>query len=171
MTFNDVWSSFLAATTGRAQVQQEQLAETTEGTSINTITPQHTVNRGHHLVLSAPGMRPCIQHARSQSYPSTAGPTRVAVSAGRLSVQCPVARLTHHGDVTVYYCAMGDMERGDRAAARHKPPQMGPGMCVGGDNPGGSATQLAPASASTPALTSAPTTLPVGHNSTEQSRP
>lgn len=115
------------------------------------------------------GMRPCIQHAGSQSYPSTAGPTRVAVSAGRPLIQRPVACLTHHRDVTVYYCAMGDMERGDRAAARHKLPQTGPGMCVGGDNSGGSAAQLAPTSASTPALTSAPTTLPAGHSSREQS--
>ncbi|XP_063210973.1 uncharacterized protein LOC134524726 [Chroicocephalus ridibundus] len=133
----------LLAAAGGAQVQQQQMAETTEGTGIN-INCSHPNIQGnmnlqwyrqlpdqapHHIVTGFTGDKP-VQ----------VPPGRLWVSAERRSSALWLAR-PRRGDAAVYYCALGDTGRGAGAAAGQEPARAGPGVCVGagGTAPDGTA--------------------------------
>ncbi|KGL83218.1 hypothetical protein N309_15354, partial [Tinamus guttatus] len=99
---------FLAVAVGRAQVQQEPLAETSEGTSIN-ITCSHPgiaadsiqwyQQRSHQsLQLIAMGFRP-----GEKAVPEPPGTLLIAADR-RSSALC--LSWPRQGDAAVYYCAV-----------------------------------------------------------------
>ncbi|KAK4808564.1 hypothetical protein QYF61_009867 [Mycteria americana] len=118
---------------GRAQVQQDMSAETTEGTSIsiNCSHPDIKTNDFIYWYRQFPGRGPTLlvsSHKGSKELPDPPG--RLSVAADRRSSSLWLAG-PRRGDAAVYYCAVGDTARGAGAAAGHEPPWAGPGVCVG----------------------------------------
>ncbi|KAF1664840.1 T cell receptor alpha variable 26-2, partial [Aptenodytes patagonicus] len=102
------FSSAVAA--GRAQVQQEPSAETTEGTgtSINCSHPTIQTTDFIYWYRQLPGRGPTfIALALKGSKDLQDPPGRLSVAADRRSSALRLAR-PRRGDVAVYYCALGD---------------------------------------------------------------
>ncbi|NXJ58534.1 TVAZ2 protein, partial [Spizaetus tyrannus] len=100
----------LAATAGRAQVQQEPSAETTEGTgiSINGSHPNIQITEYIHWYRHLPGRGPAFlvsTFKESKELPDPPG--RLSVAADRRSSALWLAR-PRRGDAAVYYCALRD---------------------------------------------------------------
>ncbi|NWT12114.1 TVA4 protein, partial [Vireo altiloquus] len=100
----------LAVAASRAQVQQEPLAETLEGTGIN-ISCSHPKIQMEELICwyrQLPGRGPefiVSINRDSRELPHIAG--RLSVSADRSSSALWLGR-PRRGDAAVYYCALGD---------------------------------------------------------------
>ena len=128
---------------GRAQVQQEPLAETTEGTGIS-ISCSHPNIQSYdfiHWYRQLPGRGPAFLVSGTKGSKELRDPAgRLSVAADRRSSALWLAR-PRRGDAAVYYCALGDTGRGAGAAAGQEPRRAGPGVCVGGGGtaPGGPA--------------------------------
>ncbi|NXD88777.1 TVAZ2 protein, partial [Halcyon senegalensis] len=96
-----------AVAAGRAQVQQELLAETTEGTGI-TINCSHPNIRSSEFIYwyrQLPDRAPTfvsVAHTGSKAVQSPSG--RLSVAADRRSSGLWLAR-PRRGDAAVYYCA------------------------------------------------------------------
>uniref|UniRef100_A0A8C3JN10 Ig-like domain-containing protein n=1 Tax=Calidris pygmaea TaxID=425635 RepID=A0A8C3JN10_9CHAR len=111
------YSSAVAA--GRAQVQQEPSAETTEGTDIS-ISCSHPNKKNTDFIYwyrQFPGQSPSFlvsAHKDSKELRDPPGWLRVAAD-GRSSALW-LAR-PRRGDAAVYYCALRDTGRGAGAAA------------------------------------------------------
>ncbi|XP_071431490.1 uncharacterized protein [Pithys albifrons albifrons] len=122
-------AAVLLVAAGRAQVQQETSAETTEGTAI-TINCSHRsiqLNKYIEWYRQLPGRSPeFLARASKGSKPLRDPAGLMSVSAdGRwssLRLYGPRFR-----DAAVYFCALGDTGRGAGAAAGHEPPRAGPG--------------------------------------------
>ncbi|NWV71436.1 TVA4 protein, partial [Malurus elegans] len=99
-----------AVAAGRAQVQQEPLLETTEGTGIN-ISCSHPTKRIQdfiHFYHQLPGRGPellALSARGTKDLPDIAG--QLSVSAERGSSVLRLER-PRRGDAAVYYCALGD---------------------------------------------------------------
>ncbi|NXW93019.1 TVA4 protein, partial [Alopecoenas beccarii] len=99
-----------AVTVGRAQVQQEPLAETTEGTEIR-INCSHPNIQPYESIIwyrQTPGRAPAFitfvqKGIRALSDP----PGRLSVAADRRSSTLWLSQ-PRRGDAAVYYCAVGD---------------------------------------------------------------
>ncbi|XP_075379465.1 uncharacterized protein LOC142419924 [Mycteria americana] len=127
-------AAVLLVAAGRAQVQQDMSAETTEGTSIsiNCSHPDIKTTDVIYWYRQLPGRGPTFlvsSHKGSKELPDPPG--RLSVAADRRSSSLWLAR-PRRGDAAVYYCAVADTARGAGAAAGHEPPWAGPGVCVGG---------------------------------------
>ncbi|XP_074019151.1 uncharacterized protein [Numenius arquata] len=122
-------AALLLVAAGRAQVQQEPSAETTEGTVIS-INCSHPNKKTGDFILwyrQLPGRGPAFLERvlkDSKELPDPPGWLRVA--ADRRSSALWLAR-PRRGDAAVYYCALGDTGRGAGAAAGQEPPRAGPG--------------------------------------------
>ncbi|XP_075630976.1 uncharacterized protein LOC142604951 [Balearica regulorum gibbericeps] len=134
-------AAVLLVTVGRAQVQQEPSAETTEGTSIN-ITCSHPDIQTSEFIYwyrQLPGRGPAfLVSTLKESKEVPDPPGRLWVAADRRSSALWLAQ-PRRGDAAVYYCALRDTGRGAGAAAGHEPRtrnqegrRAGPGVCVGG---------------------------------------
>ncbi|XP_066837839.1 uncharacterized protein [Anser cygnoides] len=136
---------FLAVAAGRAQVQQEPRAETTEGTGIN-ITCSHANIQSYDTIYwyhQLPGRGPAfLVRAYSGSEDVTDPAGRLSVAADRRSSALWLAQ-PRLRDAAVYYCALRATGRGAGAAAGQEPWRAGPGVCGGGEAgaqpPGGAA--------------------------------
>ncbi|NXK14621.1 TVAZ2 protein, partial [Herpetotheres cachinnans] len=99
-----------AVAVGRAQVQQEPLAETTEGTSI-TLSCSHPNIRSYDFIYwyrQLPGHSLTYITSRSSGSSSMQDPPgRLSVAADRRSSTLWLAR-PRRRDAAVYYCAVGD---------------------------------------------------------------
>ncbi|NWU74000.1 TVA4 protein, partial [Pterocles burchelli] len=99
----------LAVAAGRAQIQQEPLAKTTEGTGI-TINCSHPDIKSYDYIYwyrQLPGRGPefiAFSHKGSKAVEAPAG--RLSVAADRRSSALWLAR-PRRGDAAVYYCALG----------------------------------------------------------------
>ncbi|XP_039243691.1 uncharacterized protein LOC113999063 [Pipra filicauda] len=131
-------AAVLLVAAGRAQVQQEPLAQTPEGTEI-TINCSHPTIRTSDYIhwyrqLRGRGPEFLVSfHKGSKDLPDKAG--QVSVSPDRRwSTLCLSGPRV--GDAAVYYCAVADTARGAGAAAGHEPPRAGPGG-AGGTAPAG----------------------------------
>ncbi|NWT08743.1 TVA4 protein, partial [Vireo altiloquus] len=94
----------------RAQVQQEALLETTEGTGINISCSHPKIQTSYSIYWyrQFPGRGPELLVSAHQGFrelPDIAG--RLSVSADRLSSALWLGR-PRRGDAAVYYCALGD---------------------------------------------------------------
>ncbi|NWW49522.1 TVA4 protein, partial [Pedionomus torquatus] len=101
-------SSAVAA--GRAQVQQEPWAETTEGTaiSINCSHPNIALGDLIHWYRQLPGRGPAfLVSAHKDSKEMRVPPGRLRVAADGRSSALWLSR-PRRGDAAVYYCALGD---------------------------------------------------------------
>ncbi|XP_075379115.1 uncharacterized protein LOC142419739 [Mycteria americana] len=103
-------AAVLLVAAGRAQVQQEPLAETTEGTgiSINCSHPNIQSNEDIFWYRQLPGRGPAFiafGHKGSKELPDPPG--RLSVAADRRSSSLWLAQ-PRRGDAAVYYCAVGD---------------------------------------------------------------
>ncbi|KAF1469713.1 T cell receptor alpha variable 26-2, partial [Pygoscelis antarcticus] len=101
---------FSAVAAGRAQVQQEPSAETTEGTgiSISCSHPTIQITDFIHWYRQLPGRGPAfIALALKGSKDVQDPPGRLSVAADRRSSALWLAR-PRRGDAVVYYCALGD---------------------------------------------------------------
>ncbi|NXD88532.1 TVA4 protein, partial [Halcyon senegalensis] len=94
---------------GRAQVQQEPSAETTEGTgiTINCSHPNMNMNQFIHWYRQLPGrglefLESILRGSKAVRSPSG----RLSVAADRRSSGLWLAR-PRRGDAAVYYCALG----------------------------------------------------------------
>ncbi|OPJ90616.1 immunoglobulin omega chain-like [Patagioenas fasciata monilis] len=121
-------AAVLLVTAGRAQVQQEPLAETTEGTEVSincshpNIQPYESIIWYRQLLGRAPTFITFVQKGiKVLSDP----PGRLSVAADRRSSALWLAG-PRRRDAAVYYCAVGDTGRGAGAAAAHEPPREGP---------------------------------------------
>ncbi|KAF1502305.1 T cell receptor alpha variable 4, partial [Eudyptula minor] len=102
------FSSAVAA--GRAQVQQEPSAETTEGTGISINCSHPNINSYDDIVWyrQLPGRGPAfIALALKGSKDVQDPPGRLSVAADRRSSALWLSR-PRRGDAAVYYCALGD---------------------------------------------------------------
>ena len=132
-----------AVAVGRAQVQQEPSAETTEGTGIS-ISCSHPNIQSYdfiHWYRQLPGRSPAFLVSGTKGSQELRDPAgRLSVAADRRSSALWLAG-PRRGDAAVYYCALGDTGRGAGAAAGQEPRRAGPGVCVegGGTAPGGPA--------------------------------
>ncbi|KAM6395720.1 M1-specific T cell receptor alpha chain-like [Rhynochetos jubatus] len=95
---------------GRAQVQQEPSAETTEGTGISINCSHPNIQTGDYIqwYRQLPGRGPAflisgVQGSKELGEP----PGRLSVAADRRSSALWLAR-PRRGDAAVYYCAVGD---------------------------------------------------------------
>ncbi|XP_074019148.1 uncharacterized protein [Numenius arquata] len=128
-------AALLLVAAGRAQVQQQPSAETTEGTAIS-INCSHINIQTRDMIYwyrQLPGRGPAFLVSAlkvSKELPDPPGWLRVAAD-GRSSALW-LAR-PRRGDAAVYYCALGDTGRGAGAAAGQEPPRAGLGML--GDRP------------------------------------
>ncbi|NXL68712.1 TVA4 protein, partial [Chordeiles acutipennis] len=100
----------LSVAAGRAQVQQEPSAETTEGSgiSINCSHPNIQPNEFIQWYRQFPGRAPAFIariHKGSQELEEPSG--RLSVAADRRSSALWLARPGQR-DAAVYYCAVGD---------------------------------------------------------------
>ncbi|NXT00260.1 TVA4 protein, partial [Jacana jacana] len=100
---------FLAVAAGRAQVQQEPSAETTEGTaiSINCSHPGIKTSETIYWYRQLPDRGPAFlgsAHKGTKELPDPPGQLRVA--ADRRSSALWLTR-PRRGDAAVYYCALG----------------------------------------------------------------
>ncbi|NWW49521.1 TVA4 protein, partial [Pedionomus torquatus] len=101
-------SSAVAA--GRAQVQQEPWAETTEGTaiSINCSHPNIGLGETIYWYRQLPGRGPeFLERVLRGSREMRAPPGRLQVAADGRSSALWLSR-PRRGDAAVYYCALGD---------------------------------------------------------------
>ncbi|NWW93369.1 TVA4 protein, partial [Rhynochetos jubatus] len=101
---------FSAVAVGRAQVQQEPSAETTEGTgvSISCSHPNILSNELIHWYCQLPGQGPAfLVNSHKGSKELTDPPGRLSVAADRRSSALWLAR-PRRGDAAVYYCTVGD---------------------------------------------------------------
>ncbi|KAF1460990.1 T cell receptor alpha variable 4, partial [Spheniscus mendiculus] len=101
---------FSAVAAGRAQVQQEPSAETTEGTgiSINCSHPNIQSNDFMHWYRQLPGRGPAfIVSGHKGTKDLQDPPVRLSVAADRRSSALWLSR-PRRGDAAVYYCALGD---------------------------------------------------------------
>ncbi|NXT58522.1 TVA4 protein, partial [Pluvianellus socialis] len=100
----------LAVATSRAQVQQEPLAETTEGTGIS-ISCSHPNVQGNMNVQWYRQLRDQAPHHVVTGFtgdkPVRDPPGRLSVAADRRSSTLWLAR-PRRGDAAVDYCALGD---------------------------------------------------------------
>ncbi|NXI67900.1 TVA4 protein, partial [Anseranas semipalmata] len=100
---------FCAVAVGRAQVQQEPSAETSEGTGIN-ITCSHPNMQCYesiHWYRQLPGRGPAfLVNGHKGSRAVADPPGRLWVAAERRSSALWLAR-PRRGDAAVYYCARG----------------------------------------------------------------
>ncbi|KAM6233662.1 T cell receptor alpha chain MC.7.G5-like [Spheniscus humboldti] len=106
--FSFFFSSAVAA--GRAQVQQEPSAETTEGTgiSINCSHPTIQTNDFIYWYRQLPGRGPAfIVSIHKGTKDLQDPPGRLSVAADRRSSALWLSR-PRRGDAAVYYCALGD---------------------------------------------------------------
>ncbi|XP_074747834.1 uncharacterized protein LOC141953267 [Strix uralensis] len=127
-------AAVLLVAAGRAQVQQEPSAETTEGTGVTINCSHPNIQTGDviHWYRQLPGRGPAFLVSSFQgSRELQAPPGRLSVAADRRSSALWLAR-PRRGDAAVYYCALGDTGRGAGAAAGHEPPRAGPGGAGGG---------------------------------------
>ncbi|NXU56817.1 TVA4 protein, partial [Turnix velox] len=99
-----------AAAAGRAQVQQEPSAETTEGTGIS-INCSHPDIQSSQLIFwyrQHPSRSPAYMALANKGSKELQDPQgRLWVSADRQSSGLWLAR-PRRGDAAVYYCALGD---------------------------------------------------------------
>ncbi|XP_074019146.1 uncharacterized protein [Numenius arquata] len=122
-------AALLLVAAGRAQVQQEPSAETTEGTaiSINCSHPNIKVMETIYWYRQLPGRGPALlDSAYKDSKELRTPPGWLRVAADRRSSALWLAR-PRRGDAAVYYCALGDTGRGAGAAAGQERPRAGPG--------------------------------------------
>ncbi|XP_071431491.1 uncharacterized protein [Pithys albifrons albifrons] len=122
-------AALLLVAAGRAQVQQETSAETTEGTAITINCSHRSIQLNEYIewYRQLPGRSPeFLARASKGSKPLRDPAGLMSVSAdGRwssLRLYGPRFR-----DAAVYFCALGDTGRGAGAAAGHEPPRAGPG--------------------------------------------
>ncbi|XP_071431497.1 uncharacterized protein [Pithys albifrons albifrons] len=122
-------AALLLVAAGRAQVQQEPSAETTEGTAITINCSHRSIQLNEYIewYRQLPGRSPeFLARASKGSKPLRDPAGLMSVSAdGRwssLRLYGPRFR-----DAAVYFCALGDTGRGAGAAAGHEPPRAGPG--------------------------------------------
>ncbi|XP_074783268.1 uncharacterized protein LOC141970521 [Athene noctua] len=112
-------AAVLLVAAGRAQVQQEPSAETSEGTGV-AINCSHPNIQSNDYILwyrQLPGRAPAfLALALKGSKELQAPPGRLSVAADRRSSALWLAR-PRRGDAAVYYCALGDTGRGAGAAA------------------------------------------------------
>ncbi|NXY78569.1 TVA4 protein, partial [Glareola pratincola] len=97
-------------TVGRAQVQQEPSAETTEGTAISITCSRPSINSYNYIYWypHPPGRAPAyLVSSPKDSKELRDPPGRLWVSADRRSSALWLAR-PRRGDAAVYYCALGD---------------------------------------------------------------
>ncbi|NXQ79431.1 TVA4 protein, partial [Nyctibius grandis] len=98
-----------AVAAGRAQVQQEPLAETTEGTGI-TINCSHPNINSYDFIYwyrQLPGRGPAFIALALKGSKEVAEPSgRLSVAADRRSSALWLGR-PRRGDAAVYYCALG----------------------------------------------------------------
>ena len=142
---------------GRAQLQQEPSAETTEGTgigiSISCSHPNIRTSDFIHWYHQLAGRGPAFLVSGTKGSQELRDPAgRLSVAADRRSSALWLAR-PRRGDAAVYYCALGDTGRGAGAAAGQEPRRAGPGVCVGGGGtaPGGPARGRCPSARPRPA--------------------
>ncbi|XP_037239734.1 uncharacterized protein LOC119146333 [Falco rusticolus] len=126
-------AALLLVAVGRAQVQQEPSAETTEDTGI-AINCSHPSIQNYDFIYwyrQLPGRGPAfITSGHKGSREVQDPPGRMSVAADRRSSALWLAR-PRRRDAAVYYCAVGDTGLGAGAAAGHEPRRPGPGVCVG----------------------------------------
>ncbi|NXD88626.1 TVA4 protein, partial [Halcyon senegalensis] len=94
---------------GRAQVQQEPSAETTEGTgfTINCSHPNIHINEFVYWYRQLPGRGPQLLESILRGSKAVRSPSgRLSVAADRRSSGLWLAR-PRRGDAAVYYCALG----------------------------------------------------------------
>ncbi|NXP09657.1 TVA4 protein, partial [Thinocorus orbignyianus] len=101
---------FWAVAAGRAQVQQEPSAETTEGTAISINCSHPNIQTGDMIYWyrQLPGRSPALlvsAHKDSKEVPDPPG--RLRVAADRRSSTLWLARPRRRGDAAVYYCLLG----------------------------------------------------------------
>ncbi|XP_054657036.1 uncharacterized protein LOC129195233 [Grus americana] len=116
-------AAVLLVAVGRAQVQQEPSAETTEGTGINITCSHPNIQTGDlmYWYRQLPGRGPAfLVSALKESKEVPDPPGRLWVAADRRSSALWLAR-PRRGDAAVYYCALRDTGRGAGAAAGHEP--------------------------------------------------
>ncbi|NXA16747.1 TVA4 protein, partial [Sapayoa aenigma] len=101
---------FSAVAAARAQVQQEPLAETREGTEITINCSHSNIETGDWIMWyrQLPGRGPELLasvHKGSRDLPDKAGQLWVSAERrwSRLCLSGP-----RRGDAAVYYCALGD---------------------------------------------------------------
>ncbi|XP_074782669.1 M1-specific T cell receptor alpha chain-like [Athene noctua] len=103
-------AAVLLVAAGRAQVQQEPSAETSEGTGV-AISCSHPNIQSYDYILwyrQLPGRGPAfLMSAFQGSKELQAPPGRLSVAADRRSSALWLAR-PRRGDAAVYYCALGD---------------------------------------------------------------
>ncbi|XP_074019132.1 uncharacterized protein [Numenius arquata] len=122
-------AALLLVAAGRAQVQQEPSAETTEGTAISINCSHPNIQTGDMIYWyrQLPGRGPALlDSAYKDSKELRTPPGWLRVAADRRSSALWLAR-PRRGDAAVYYCALGDTGRGAGAAAGQEPPRAGPG--------------------------------------------
>ncbi|KAK0678869.1 TVA4 protein, partial [Pygoscelis papua] len=101
---------FSAVAAGRAQVQQEPSAETTEGTGISINCSHPNMQTGDIIVWyrQLPGRGPALIVSGHKGTKEVQDPPgRLSVAADRRSSALWLAR-PRRGDAAVYYCALGD---------------------------------------------------------------
>ncbi|KAF1402112.1 T cell receptor alpha variable 26-2, partial [Spheniscus humboldti] len=101
---------FSAVASGRAQLQQEPSAETTEGTSISINCSHPTIQITDYInwYRQLPGRGPAFimsVHKGTKDLQDPLG--RLSVAADRRSSALWLSR-PRRGDAAVYYCALGD---------------------------------------------------------------
>ncbi|XP_055659708.1 uncharacterized protein LOC129784442 [Falco peregrinus] len=127
-------AALLLVAVGRAQVQQEPSAETTEDTGIAISCSHPSIGTGDFIqwYRQLPGRGPAfITSGHKGSREVQDPPGRMSVAADRRSSALWLAR-PRRRDAAVYYCAVGDTGLGAGAAAGHEPRRPAPGVCVGG---------------------------------------
>ncbi|XP_055659699.1 uncharacterized protein LOC129784444 [Falco peregrinus] len=125
-------AALLLVAVGRAQVQQEPSAETTEDTGI-AISCSHPSIRTEESIVwyrQLPGRGPAfITSGHKGSREVQDPPGRMSVAADRRSSALWLAR-PRRRDAAVYYCAVGDTGLGAGAAAGHEPRRPAPEMTI-----------------------------------------
>ncbi|NXW91164.1 TVA4 protein, partial [Alopecoenas beccarii] len=99
-----------AVTAGRAQVQQEPLVETTEGTEISISCSHPSIGTGDYIYWYRlfPGRGPQLLVWGVKGFKALSDPPgRLSVAADRRSSALWLS-WPRRGDAAVYYCAVGD---------------------------------------------------------------
>ncbi|XP_059686197.1 uncharacterized protein LOC132319412 [Gavia stellata] len=107
-------AALLLVAAGRAQVQQDPWAETTQGTgiSINCSHPNIKITDFIHWYRQLPGRGPAFLVSSLKGSKELRNPSgRLSVAADRRSSALWLAR-PRCGDAAVYYCALEDTGRG-----------------------------------------------------------
>ncbi|XP_071582984.1 T cell receptor alpha chain MC.7.G5-like [Heliangelus exortis] len=119
----------LLVAVGRAEVQQEPQAETTEGTAISIHCSHPNLQSFEYIYWyrQFPGHGPAfIARGHKGSEELSAPPGRLSVAADRRSSALWLSG-PRREDAAVYYCAVRDTGRGIGAAAAQEPRRAGPG--------------------------------------------